>query len=184
MVKQKTMHQSSFRSAAIKTGIFVASAFIIAHAVFGKPVLAGAPSKLATDSTRNASPGFQTPMSIYARLSMQSQALINDLQGLVNKSGLLPASTTVAAPFVLQIISENSESLSLSMGVTVSNLEKRVEALKEMCAKTRDGWLKAKLANLQIKLAVLKTFSEQATPEEQKKLLSELSNTFVVPVAP
>jgi len=38
--------------------------------------------------------------------------------------------------------------------------------------------------HLQKQLAVLKAFSGQATPEEQKQLLSEIEKTFVVPTAP
>jgi len=172
-VKQKTMHQSSFRSATIKTTVLVASAFFLAHTVFGAPK----PMARAQD-------GAQAPISIFAKLSIPSQLLISDLQGLVNKGGLLPANSVVTAPFVLQTLAENRESLSLSINGTVSSLEKRVELLKEMCEKTRDGWLKAKLLHLQKQLAVLKTFSEQTTPKEQKQLLSEIGKTFVVPIAP
>jgi hypothetical protein len=180
VVKQKTLHQSSFKSAAIKTTIFATSVFIIAHGVFGKPKI----SARAQIGGQTADSAYPAPISIYARLSLQSQLLVNNLQSMVNRSGLLPGGASIEAPFVLQTIAENAWGFSLSPERTISSMEKRVEALGKICERTRDGWLNAKLVQLQKELAVLKTFLVQATPDEQRQLLAELSKTFVVPVAP
>ena len=173
------MHRSSFRAAAIKTTILAASAFFIAHTVFGKPsLMKPAQGKQLPDSS------YLAPSFIYAKLSIQSQSLINDLQGLANRSSLLPENSFVTVPFVLQTITDNSEKLSRDPTRAISDLERRIAGLEGWCKKNGDGWLKAKYVLLQKQLAVLKTFLEQATPEEQKRLLSELSRTFVVSIAP
>jgi len=171
------MNQSPFRAVAIKTTILLTSAFFIAHTVFGKPkIMESAPQVKQQSDTVYLAPSFT-----YAKLSIRSQSLINDLQGLANRSNLLPENSFVTVPFVLQTITDNSEALSRDPTRAISDLEQRIAGLEEWCKKTGDGWLKAKYLHLSKQLAILKTFLEQTAPGERKQLLSELSKTYVVP---
>ena len=180
------MHQSSYRQTAIKTTLFFASAFFIAHFVFGKPNLAARenPSgklwpSLSGDSTVTKS------NAIYARLSMESRELIARLQNIVNRGGSLPADYFIPLPFVVQAISDWGAQFSCSPKAMIDHLEASAKRLKEHAARTGDGRYFIQYLNTLAQLQVLRALQAGASPDEQKKLLDNFANskTLVVPMA-
>ena len=168
MVNHKTIYQPSYKPkaikrAAFKTGIFFASFIFAANTVFGTP-------KIMKSEMQG-----QTTSSIYAQLSMDSQSLVNSLQSQVNSSGLLPSGTTIAAPFVLQVIAEYRESLSQPSSI-ISSLEGGISAMKRLYGNIGYEVMNSKIQELEKKLAVLRTFVGQTSAGDRAKLLSEISD--------
>lgn len=174
-MKQKNMHQSSFKSAAIKATIFVASAFFVAHTVFGKPaLLKPAQEKQQPDS------GYRAPSFIYAKLSIQSRQFLETLRNSVNANGDLPQGAAMSMPALIQILGEWAPKLENDPNLAAS-LEKSAEGMESWFKRSGIRIYELKGLKMREIAAVLRAL--QAFPDEQKQLLSELPKTFVVPAA-
>ena len=186
VVKQKTMHQSSFRQAAVKTTLFFASAFFVAHFAFGKPNLAARenPSGKLWPSLSGDSVVMKSN-AIYAQLSMESRQLLTNLQNIVNRSGSLPSDYYVPLPFVVQAIGEWGVQFASSPKAVIERLEASAKGLKAYAARTGDYRYFIKYLNTLAQLQVLRALQAGASPEAQKRLLDDFagSKTFVVPTA-
>ncbi|MFA5930238.1 MAG: hypothetical protein WC861_05120 [Candidatus Micrarchaeia archaeon] len=189
-MKQKTMHQSPSRSFAIRATIFAVSAFFLAHAVFGKPaLLKPAQAKQMPDSCYQAQgsthlvPGaaYQTPTAIYATLSMESRQFLETLRNNVNTDGVLPQNAVMSMPAFIEIVVEWAPKLANNPRLA-ANFETAAKVMENLFKRSGIEVYQHKGQNMREIAAVLKAL--QAFPAEQKQLLSELSKTFVVPLAP
>ena len=184
MVRYKPVHQSSLRSAAIKTGIFITAAFFLAHFAFGKPKLAAGatPSEKPWPSMSGDSV-ITKSNTIYAQLSMESRQLLTQLQDAANRGGSLPSDYYISIPFVVQAISEWGEYFSRSPKAVIEHLEASAKGLREYAARTGDERYYVKYLNILVQLEVFKALGENASPEQQKRLLGDFAGTktFVVP---
>ena len=174
-MKQKSMQQSSFKSAAIKTTLFFTSAFFAAHTVFGTPKITTR-AQAGRSGEDSIAP---TSQSIYIRLSVSSpQAAValqnqanTELQALTSKCDDPKAIRAMSVPSVLQVLANYSKDISTPelLDKTVSNLKTSLEGLERWCKQPGDEWLSFKLNGVRTNLAVLRAL--QSLSEGQKAII-------------
>jgi len=183
VVKQKTMHQSSFGQTIKVIGVAIGITAFFAYNIFGKPALAA--SKPGNDTIP------QSPASIYARLPISSQQLVGTIQNQANRDEALqakrndernnglPISCDVSPEFVLRTLVDQSKKISQSLPHAISILEQRIEGLEKLRGNMSEGWFNTTTITLQKDLAVLRAF--QSLPEDQQQsILKAISETYFV----
>lgn len=176
------MQQSSFRPAATKATVLMASAFFVAHTAFGKPSMKPAQEKQVPDSGYQAGhAAYQAPNAIYDSLSIQSRQFLETVRNNVNTNGVLPQSVVMSMPAFIEIVVEWAPKLENNP---------KLAANFETTAKVMENWFKKsglevyKYRGLKMREIAAVLHALQAFPAEHKQLISELSKTFVVPAAP
>jgi len=177
VVKYKPAHQSSFRQTAIKTGIFVVSAFFLGYLAFGKPKLFAKNAEHPWPSVSGDSIRGQAG-AIYARLSPQSRQFLSNLCDQVNHSGTIPDGYFYPEKLALEAIAKWGRSFSENpLGVleALKDAEKYARAFQNRSEADRIAYMNA-AAQLQFFRAL-----HGSTPEQQKAFLDDALKTYVVP---
>jgi len=173
VLKHRTIQGSSFRSTAIKAGIFIASAFFLAHFAFGKPKIMAdmQPAGQKGDSVLQEKFPFMLPNSTFAQLSIGSREFLETLMRKTHSEGNLPKNTVIAMPELIQTLSEWMPRLANDPNLSAT-LDRGAQVMENWFNRSEIDIYRLKGLKMRKVAAVLKALQE--FPEEQKQLLSEL----------
>lgn len=112
---------------------------------------------------------------------MESRQFLETLRNNVNTDGVLPQNAVMSMPAFIEIVVEWAPKLANNPRLA-ANFETAAKVMENLFKRSGIEVYQHKGQNMREIAAVLKAL--QAFPAEQKQLLSELSKTFVVPLAP